>query len=152
MFLFAAPLLSRDVSSKNRVSLPDDKLAKRQFYAIIFFVTLMHTAGFFGISRIELLPFFATPVVLAVVLGIFLVGIALAMMDRWVIRSLSFREVVFSINPEKNTSGTYRFIKHPMYAGFTLAFLAFLLVYPTVVGLLSLLVILFIFVKRAQRE
>ena len=152
LFCYSAPLLGASSQPKKRNALPDDPLAKRQFYAIVFLATLMHTAGFFGFSLLHYEYSFFGGYVGLWSLVIFSGGVVLAMFGRWRIRFLSFRELACALSPEKNISGSYTFLKHPMYAGLTLAFLGFLLAYPTVVGTGSFTAIIVLFVWRARRE
>ena len=150
LFCYTVPFFS--FSFKSRKPLPDDSRAKHQFLMIVVLATLMHTAGFFEISSALHRSSFFPQILQQQALTIFLFGLLLAMFGRYNIRSLSFREVVFSINPEKSNFPSYTFLKHPMYAGLTLAFLGFLLGYPTGIGAASFIAIILIFLKRAARE
>lgn len=140
-------------SLPNRINLPtDDKSTRRQFYTITLFSCFMYFAGFWEITLLQY-PSFFTPIVFQeVAVLVYLLGIFIAMFAAWNIRLLSLSEMLFSISPHKINTGPYKFIRHPMYTGISLAFLGFLLAYPTFIGLVSFFVIVYIFSVRATRE
>ena len=50
------------------------------------------------------------------------------------------------------TTGPYRHLRHPQYAGFTLIMLGFLLQWPTILTLLMFPVLVYMYVRLARRE
>ena len=146
-FSYAAPYFYARATEKEPEAPITNKRARRQFYAIFALATLAHGAGFWNMTALSY-----TAVPPEITLVVFYLGILLAMFASWNIRFLSFRDMVFSITPHKVNSGPYRFIRHPMYAGLTLAFSGFLLAYPTIAGTVSLAGIIWIFLMRASAE
>lgn len=151
-FSFVAPRFQAPASTRQSGVPAVSARARRQFYAIFLFATLLHGAGFWNLTPLRYSGSLFPPASAGVALAIFCAGILLAMYASWSIRFLSFREMVFSMSPRRVGDGAYRLIRHPMYAGMTLAFFGFLLAYPTLLGAASLAAIVCIFSARARAE
>ncbi len=150
-FCATASRLYSKSATEHSISI-DTARAHYQFYAITLLATAMHFAGFWHITPLRYSDSFVPFLSQGIAFVVFVSGIVLATLAAWYIRFLSFREIIFSINPHEISTGPYRFMRHPMYLGLTVAFLGFLLAYPTIIGAAGFAGIVFIFSVRAFTE
>jgi protein-S-isoprenylcysteine O-methyltransferase Ste14 len=71
---------------------------------------------------------------------------------RSAVANLSYQDILFGKNPTYTASGPYRYVSHPMYIGITTILSASYLLFPTLLGGIVELMILFLLWKKAITE
>ncbi len=122
--------------------------------AIFIFGTLFYSVSFSKIGQLKLgifenYEFF----ILSTGLTIVIIGMAFMLISRWQLRSLSNKDVFFSINNTKLvTDGLYRYMKHPMYMGLLMIFLGSIVIYKNPLSLIFFLAILYLIRQKINLE
>lgn len=134
----------------DETALPRDKRLV-VYSTLVFLLTSLYYTVSFTRETVPVDPAIS-PWTCVLAISLSCTGAFLMCLSRWELRSLSLPEMVFSLNPIKNTVGAYRYLRHPMYLGIVLLLCGTFVIYPTTAGLALFLTIVLVLWKKAVLE
>lgn len=120
-------------------------LSRNSLILIIIFYTVSY-------NNLTPLPIHISSTLNSGVLFFILLNGALLLWTRKALTYLSYEDIVFGKNPTYTSTGPYQYCRHPMYIALTNILIATWLLFPTILGLLTLSSIIFLFRKKARNE
>lgn len=130
-------------------TLPTDlqlyKLSRNSLVLIIIFYTISY-------NDVTPLPIQISSTLHSAALFFILLNGTLLLWTRKALAYLSYEDIVFGKNLAYTLAGPYQYCRHPMYIALTNILIATWLLFPTILGLLTLSSIVFLFRKKARYE